>query len=148
MAIMGKYYMHYGRDFLPPRDLGRESARRMIHELMLDNMGICRFHRAWAEILIPDIVENIFGCRDAFLQSIRLTASRITSRNASVFWESERIQDLVFTFLKNKKQINGVGHDALNFWIEFFERDKHAAAYEFWYEMHKCIHETLREFPA
>jgi glyceraldehyde-3-phosphate dehydrogenase (ferredoxin) len=148
MAIVGKYYMHYGRGFLSPRELGRENARRMICELMLDDLGICRFHRAWAELLIPDIMENIFGCKDAFLQAVTLTASRITSRNASVFWESQRNMDMVFTFLKNKKDLDGVHHDELNHWIDFFERDKHAAAYEFWYEMHKGIHEMLREFPV
>ncbi len=148
MAIMGKYYMYYGRDFLPPRELGRENARRMLKELMLDNLGVCRFHRGWAETLIPDIVENIFGCGEAFLRSISLTASRITSRNASVFWESERSMDMVFTFLKNKKEIDGVNHPELNHWIDFFTRDKHAAAWEFWYEMHKGIHEMLREYPV
>ncbi len=148
MAIMGKYYMVYGRDFLPPRELGSKNADRMIQELMLDNLGICRFHRAWAETLMPDIVENLFGCRDAFLRSLRLTASRITSRNASVFWESQRNMDMVFTFLKNKKEIDGVNHQELDRWIEFFARDRHAAAYEFWYEMHKGSHETLREFPV
>jgi len=148
MAITGKYYMHYGRDFLPPRELGRENARRMLKELMLDNLGICRFHRAWAETLIPDIVENIFGEKEAFLIAINMTASRITSRNASVFWESERNMDMVFTFLKNKKEIDGASHPDLDHWIDFFIRDKHAAAYEFWYEMHKGIHEMLREYPA
>jgi glyceraldehyde-3-phosphate dehydrogenase (ferredoxin) len=148
MAIMGKYYMVYGRDFLPPRELGVENAHRMIQELMMDNLGVCRFHRAWAESLIPDIVENIFGQKDAFLKSLSLTASRITSRNASVFWESERNVDIVFTFLKNKKEIDGVNHPELDRWIDFFTRDKPAAAYEFWYEMHKGIHEVLREFPA
>jgi len=148
MAIMGKYYMVYGRNFLPPRELGGENARRMIQELMLDNLGVCRFHRAWAESLIPDIVENLFGQKDAFLKSLSLTASRITSRNASVFWESERNVDIVFTFLKNKKEIDGVNHPELDRWIDFFTRDKPAAAYEFWYEMHKGIHEVLREFPA
>ncbi|MEE4603245.1 MAG: aldehyde ferredoxin oxidoreductase, partial [Desulfobacteraceae bacterium] len=148
MAITGKYYMHYSRDFLPPRELGRENARRMLKELMLDNLGICRFHRAWAETLIPDIMENIFGEKDAFLSSLNMTASRITSRNASVFWESERNMDMVFTFLKNKKEIDGVSHPDLDHWIDFFIRDKHAAAYEFWYEMHKGIHEMLREYPA
>ncbi len=108
MAIMGKYYMYYGRDFFPPRELGRKNARRMIDELMLDNLGVCRFHRAWAEALIPDIMENIFGQKDAFLKSIRLTAGRITSRNASVFWESERNMDMVFIFLKNKKEMDHV----------------------------------------
>ena len=148
MAISGKYYMYYGRDFLPPRDLGRENARRMLKELMLDNLGICRFHRAWAETLIPDIMENIFGEKDAFLNSINMTASRITSRNASVFWESERNMDMVFTFLKNKKEIDGIRHPELDHWVDFFTRDKHAAAYEFWYEMHKGIHEMLREYPV
>jgi len=122
MAIMGKYYIYYGRDFMPPRELGRENARRMLQELMLDNLGICRFHRAWAETLLPDIVENIFGERDAFLRSISLTASRINSRNASVFWESERNMDVVFEFLKNKKEIDGVSHPELDRWIEFFTR--------------------------
>jgi glyceraldehyde-3-phosphate dehydrogenase (ferredoxin) len=148
MAITGKYYMHYGRDFLPPRELGRENARRMLKELMLDSLGICRFHRAWAETLIPDIVENIFGEKEAFLIPINMTASRITSRNASVFWESQRNMDMVFTFLKNKKEIDGIRHPELDHWIDFFTRDKHAAAYEFWYEMHKGIHEMLREYPA
>ncbi|MBU4053373.1 MAG: aldehyde ferredoxin oxidoreductase [Proteobacteria bacterium] len=148
MAIMGKYYMSYGREFLPPRELGKENARRMLKELMLDNLGFCRFHRAWAEDLLPDIVEKIFGCKDAFLRAISLTASRITSRNASVFWESERTLDMVFTFLKNQKEVHGVQNEDLNHWVEFFERDKSAAAYEFWYEMHKGIHELLREFPA
>lgn len=148
MAITGKYYMYYGRDFLPPRELGRENARRMLKELMLDNLGFCRFHRTWAETLLPDIVENLFGEKDAFLRSITLTASRITSRNASVFWESERNMDMVFEFLKNKKQIDGVSHPELDRWIAFFTRDKHAAAYEFWYDMHKGIHEMLREYPV
>ena len=148
MAISGKYYMHYGRDFLPPRELGRENARRMLKELMLDNLGICRFHRAWAEMLIPDIVENIFGEKDAFLNSINMTASRITSRNASVFWESERNMDMVSTFLKNKKEIGGDSHPELDHWVDFFTRDKHTAAYEFWYEMHKGIHEMLQEYPV
>jgi glyceraldehyde-3-phosphate dehydrogenase (ferredoxin) len=116
--------------------------------LMLDNLGICRFHRAWAETLLPDIMENIFGERDAFLRSISLTASRITSRNASVFWESERNMDMVATFLKNKKQIDKTKHPELDRWVEFFTRDKHAAAYEFWYEMHKGSHELLQEFPG
>ena len=148
MAITGKYYMYYGRDFLPPRELGRENARRMLKELMLDNLGICRFHRAWAEALIPDIVENIFGEKDAFLRSLSLTAGRITSRNASVFWESQRSMDMVFTFLQNKKKIDGVNHVELDRWIDWLTRDKHAAAYEFWYEMHKGIHESLREYPV
>ncbi|MDZ7667866.1 MAG: hypothetical protein U5K27_21460 [Desulfotignum sp.] len=39
----------------------------MLHELMLDNLGVCRFHRAWAEELMPDIIEKIYGLKDRFL---------------------------------------------------------------------------------
>ncbi len=147
MAIMGKYYMHYGNDFLPPRELGKKCAQRMLKELLLDNMGICRFHRAWAEEMVPEIMEKIFGCKEAFLRSIALTAGRITSRNSSVFWESARNIDMIHTFLKNKKEIEVVQNEQLDHWLTLFNQDKHAAAYEFWYEMHKGIHETLREFP-
>jgi glyceraldehyde-3-phosphate dehydrogenase (ferredoxin) len=147
MATMGRYYMYYGDAFLPPRELGRECARRMLKELMLDNLGICRFHRAWAEDLMPDIVERIFGCKDALLRVTHLTASRITSRNASIFWESERNVDMVVSFLNKKKDEGGADDEGLMHWIDFFNRDKAGAAYEFWYEMHKGIHEHLREFP-
>lgn len=148
MAISGKYYMHYGRDFIEPRALGRENAHRMLQELMLDNLGFCRFHRAWAEELMPDIVEKIFGLKDRFLESIRLTASRITSRNAAIFWESERNIDLVAGFLKNKQTVDRIQDPDLNRWVVLFDQDKHQAAFEFWYEMHKGVHEKLREFPV
>ena len=80
---------------------------------MFDNLGICRFHRAWAEDLLPDVVGRLLGCREEVLRSVRLTASRITSRNASIFWESERNADLVRVFLKNKKEVDGLDHQDL-----------------------------------
>jgi len=146
MAIMGKYYMNYGKDFIPPRKLGNENANRMIHELVLDNLGICRFHRAWAEDIMPDIIEKLFGLKQQFLRSIKLTATRINSRNASVFWESERNVDMVFMFLKKQLHDDGVDNPELKQWVERFEKDKFQAALDFWYEIHKGIHETLREF--
>lgn len=56
MAIMGKYYVFYEDVFLPPRELGRANARRFEQELMLDMFGMCRFHRKWAEEMIPEII--------------------------------------------------------------------------------------------
>jgi glyceraldehyde-3-phosphate dehydrogenase (ferredoxin) len=31
-------------------------------------------------------------------------------------------------------------------WIDRFDKDKSEAALHFWYEVHKGIHESLREF--
>ncbi|MBN2776549.1 MAG: hypothetical protein JXR36_02840 [Bacteroidales bacterium] len=147
MGIMGKYYNDYGRVFIEPRELGRISADRMKKELMLDNIGICRFHRAWAEDILPDIVEKLFGDKECYLQAIDLAASRINSRNSSVFWESERNMDYVHTFFK-KKYEEDQSDKKLNEWLMRFNADKHQAAYDFWYEIHKGIHESLRDFPV
>lgn len=146
MAIMGKYYMYYGKDFVSPRQLGRENAKRMLNELVMDNLGMCRFHRAWAEDILPEVIDQLYGLKDKFNRSILLTASRINSRNASTFWESERNIDFVYAFLKKKKEVDGVNNPELDRWIRYFEDDKRNAALDFWYDIHKGIHESLLEF--
>jgi glyceraldehyde-3-phosphate dehydrogenase (ferredoxin) len=146
MAIMGKYYMYYGRDFKPPRQLGRENAARLMKELIMDNLGMCRFHRVWAEDILPDVIGSLYGLKDEFLRSLMLTASRINSRNSSIFWESERNIDFVHIFLKKKKEIDGVNDPELDKWLEAFAKDRRNAALDFWYEVHKGIHESLLEF--
>lgn len=146
MAIMGKYYMYYGNDFFPPRELGRQDAERLRQELVLDNLGICRFHRKWAEDMMPEVVESLYGMQEEFLENITFTASRINSRNASTFWETERNIDLVYTFLKRKQVVENNSDPELVKWIEYFENDKQEAALSFWYDMHKGILESLREF--
>jgi glyceraldehyde-3-phosphate dehydrogenase (ferredoxin) len=147
MGIMGKYYNDYGREFISPRKLGQLSATRMKKEFILDNLGICRFHRAWAEDIMPDIVQELFGDKECFLKAIDMAASRINSRNSSVFWESERNMDYVHTFLKKKQELVS-DNEELNMWVAKFNTNKHEASYDFWYEIHKGIHESLREFPV
>ncbi len=146
MAIMGKYYMHYGTDFLPPRELGRYCAGRLRKELNMDNAGICRFHRAWAEEMMPDVMESLYGLRAQFLQANAICASRINSRNAGVFWESELNVDFVLAFLKRKRDVDGEAHPDLAHWIERFERDRKDASLDYWFEIRKGIDESLRDF--
>ena len=146
MVIMGKYYMYYGQDFYPPRELGRKCAERLMGELVLDNLGVCRFHRSWAEEMMPEIMDSLYGLKREYLENNRITASRINSRNSSVFWESQRNIDLVTSFLERKHLLEGNNDPELVRWIEFFKKDRIEAAIAFWYETHKGIQETLREF--
>jgi len=146
MPIMGKYYMYYGNEFVPPRELGRKNAQRMVKELLMDNTGFCRFHRGWVEEMLPDIIGSLYGMKDAYLERILITASRINSRNSSVFWESERNIDFVHAFLKRKRDVDGEKSPEFLAWLDAFEKDRHEAALNFWYEMHKGAHESLREF--
>jgi glyceraldehyde-3-phosphate dehydrogenase (ferredoxin) len=146
MAIMGKYYMHYGNEFLPPRKLGQKNAERFVQELIVDNLGFCRFHRGWAEEMLPDIVESIYGKKEQFLKRVKSTAARINSRNSSIFWESDRNIDFVHTFLKRLHEVENNQDPELIHWLDYFNKNRREAAQDYWYEIHKGISESLREF--
>ena len=146
MAIMGKYYMHYGTDFLPPRKLGQACAQRFKKELLLDNAGLCRFHRGWGEDMIPEAIEALYGKKQAYLDSVAVAASRINSRNAGVYWESRRNIDFVRTFLERAKSADGNSDAELARWLEAFNQNPDAAALDFWFELRKGIDESLRDF--
>lgn len=143
MPIMGKYYMYYGNEFLPPRELGRTCANRMVAEFIMDNSGICRFHRKWAEEMMPEIIGSLFGSKEDFKQKIFAAATHINGRNASVFWESEKNRDFVFHFLKRKHEVDGESSKELKRWLDSFTQNKEAAALDFWHEIKKGINETL-----
>jgi len=146
MAIMGKYYMYYGQDFIAPRELGKLGAARLRGELIMDNLGICRFHRNWAEEMMPEIIDSLYGLKQQFIENNHITASRINSRNSSMFWEPDRNIDIVYNFLKRKHILENNNDIELIKWMNFFEKNKHEAALSFWYEMHMGIQESLREF--
>ena len=145
MTIMGKYYMVYSNDFIPPRDLGRKCAERLKKELILDNLGICRFHRGWAEELLPEVMGSLYNRKEQFLHAVNVLASRLNSRNCPVFWESERNIDFIHTFLIRKRNVDNDPSPDLAEWIVKFEKDKVEAAKEFWYESLKGIDESLLE---
>ena len=146
MAVMGKYYMFYGPEFYPPRLLGRVCAERMKAELVMDNLGVCRFHRGWAEEMLPEIIQSLYGQKEAFLERIAVTASRINSRNASGYWESERNLDFLITYLRRRRDVDGDKDPRLEEWITSFEKDRNEAGLSWWYEMKKGIDESLRAF--
>ena len=146
MAIMGKYYMHYGNDFLPPRELGRASAERFKKELAMDNAGLCRFHRAWGEEMMAEAIGSVYGLKDEYLAAVSIAASRINSRNAAVFWESEADVQLVSTFLGRKRGVEGDASPELGKWLAAFESAPAEAALSWWFEMRKGIDESLRDF--
>ncbi|MCB5276759.1 MAG: aldehyde ferredoxin oxidoreductase [Candidatus Cloacimonetes bacterium] len=143
MPAMGRYYMYYGDQYFSPRYLGKVNADRMKTELMLDNLGVCRFHRAWAEEMLPEIIRELFGLHKKFELNCHITARRINCRNASVFWESERSIDYVHQALL--KMACRQNDDDLRHWLMRFAEDKKAAAFDFWYEIRKGIDESLQE---
>ncbi|KIH77728.1 glyceraldehyde-3-phosphate ferredoxin oxidoreductase [Geoalkalibacter ferrihydriticus] len=146
MAIAGKYYMIYSDDFIAPRTLGRMCAERMKKELILDNLGMCRFHRGWAEEMLPEVMGSLYDCKEQFERSIEVLAGRIHSRNSPIFWESQRNIDFLHTFLKRKHEGGEVSDPRLGEWLARFDADQGEAAREFWYQTLMGIDESLREF--
>lgn len=144
MPAMGRYYMHYAPQYFEPRFLGRINVDRMKAELLLDNLGICRFHRAWAEEMLPEIVETLFGKGSDLLLNAHITARRINCRNASVFWESERSIDFVYQYLLRQTELD-CNDPSLEYWLVRFTENKHEAALDYWYEIRKGIDESLGE---
>jgi len=146
MAIMGKYYMHYGSDFLPPRELGRACAERLKKELAMDDAGLCRFHRAWGEEMMAEAIGLVYGKKEEYLEAVKVAASRINSRNAAVYWESEADLSFVRSFLVRRRDVEKDASPELVRWIAAFDADPKEAALDFWFEMRKGIDESLRDF--
>jgi glyceraldehyde-3-phosphate dehydrogenase (ferredoxin) len=102
MPMMGKYFVYYGVDYLPPRELGKKCVERMIYELYSENSGICRFHRKWVEAIVDEIIEAHYKYPVNYKPHQFDLARQIFEREGDtvVFWESERTVDIIWQFLE------------------------------------------------
>lgn len=148
MPIMGKYYVYYGSEFLPPKTLGRRNVERMTYELFSDNTGICRFHRQWAESLTDEILQAHYGLEVDYKRHQFELARAIHEREAAkgVPWESARVADLLLGFLEYWRD-NGLQDPELNLWLERFQMDKQAAASAFWLDIYRGQEEAFASGP-
>lgn len=140
MPLMGKYYVDYSVEFIPPEELGRKHVARWVYELFSDNSGICRFHRKWAETVTDEILEAHYDLDLDYKQRQFDLAHAIYQREhvKAVRWESARIADLIEGFLR-QWQRDGLDDPTLNDWITRFEEDKPTAACDFWNKIQRGI---------
>lgn len=134
VPIMGRYYLDYDYEWKPPRELGRSCAERMVKELMLDNYGMCRFHRGWAERLLPDIVGRVLGRAADPVAHHRRLAGALAADNRARPWETDRVVALIHGYLAKYRQ-DGPPEPELDRWLARFARDPRAAARAYWQEM-------------
>jgi glyceraldehyde-3-phosphate dehydrogenase (ferredoxin) len=147
MAVMGKYYVHYGADFLPPGELGRACAERMIAEITTDNAGVCRFHRGWSEQLWPKIVNGHFGTDIDYPAHHERLAKNIHRQGQPVYWESQRISKMLHGYLRRiRETVPGDPH--LRDWLNRFEADRKSAARAYWDELCAGIDQRMEEIPG
>lgn len=146
MPMMGKYYVYYEGKFMPPYDLGRKNVERMTYELFSDNSGICRFHRKWAESITDEILNAHYGLNVNYKQHQFELAREIHKDESpkSVYWESERVGDLILTFLEQWER-HGLKEPALIEWLERFRQDKPAASQAWWKEVLRGIQDAFND---
>jgi glyceraldehyde-3-phosphate dehydrogenase (ferredoxin) len=144
MPIMGKYFQCYERITVNPYELGKINIDRMIKEFYSDNAGCCRFHRGWIEDLVEDIIDKHYKQKINFYEHHKKLVQMINWDNKSVFWESERVIDIIFEFIK--KFLKEKPDDkAAKEWVEKFEKDKLKAAREYWEEIRRGINDALKD---
>ncbi|HEY9077068.1 MAG TPA: aldehyde ferredoxin oxidoreductase N-terminal domain-containing protein [Anaerolineaceae bacterium] len=146
MPMMGKYYVYYGLDFVPPKQLGKQCVYRMIYELFNDNSGVCRFHRKWVETIIDEIISAHYDFPVNYIaHQFRLARQIYEHEKASIrFWENERTIDLIYHHLDGWRK-RGLQDEQLIFWIDQFEHDKWQAARNYWGEILSGIEEAFNE---
>lgn len=149
MPMMGKYFVYYGVDFLPPFELGRKNVERMTYELFNENSGICRFHRKWSELITDEILSAHYDLKIDYKAHQFNLSKEIFVREGpkAVPWESERVIDLIFGYLEQWER-DGLKNPALDEWLARFRADKFAAAKAYWREVRRGIEAAFAEGAA
>lgn len=149
MPMMGKYFVYYDLLFLDPYALGRKNVERMTYELFNENSGICRFHRKWSELITDEILRAHYGLEVDYKAHQFELARQIFERESpkAVFWQSERVIDMVVGFLESWEGV-GLKDPALREWLARFRADKAAAARAYWDEIRRGIADAFADGPA
>ncbi|MBI3070829.1 MAG: aldehyde ferredoxin oxidoreductase [Deltaproteobacteria bacterium] len=142
MPLMGKYFCYYGYDYHAPREVGRRNAERMVKEIALDNLGMCRFHRGWAEELLADIINEHMKTAVNFTAHHAALSARLAEMAKVRPWESARTRDIIGAYLA--KHVREDEKDATCAdWARRFREDGEAAARAYWDELWAGAREGL-----
>ncbi|MFN3804446.1 MAG: aldehyde ferredoxin oxidoreductase N-terminal domain-containing protein [Pyrobaculum sp.] len=121
MYIQGRYWSNYNPTVMPPEEFARSSYERALAEAYIDNAGICRFHRGWAEPLLADLYA-LAGVKPPNLYRELAYYSKLAGAEPMP-WESKRARELVSTLAMEV----GAGvkfenyDDYYEWWIRFKE---------------------------
>ncbi|UXD21601.1 aldehyde:ferredoxin oxidoreductase [Ignicoccus pacificus DSM 13166] len=134
LYVLGRYWTNYTPTFADPKSFAESSFRRAIKELLIDNSGICRFHRRWAEKLLPKMYEEVYESPvdEEYARSIYKEIAIYNKKAGAepVPWETKKTYDLVATMAEN------MGSE----WAEKFRRGEGIA---WWKEFKQRVDELI-----
>ncbi len=148
MPMMGKYFVYYGFDYLPPFELGKRCVERMVYELYSENSGVCRFHRKWVEAIVDEIITAHYHFPvDYKAHQFELAVQIFQHEGAQVHpWQSERTIDIIWQYLEKWDRLN-LKDASLQAWLWRFRQDKWAASQAYWQELYAGIQAAFKAGP-
>ncbi|WP_069807293.1 aldehyde ferredoxin oxidoreductase N-terminal domain-containing protein [Vulcanisaeta thermophila] len=100
MYVLGRYWTNYTPTFMDPRDFAKSSLERAIAEALIDDAGLCRFHRGWAEPILGKLYVEITGMKPNTNLYREIAEYSIKAGAEPRPWEGERTRDLVSTMAR------------------------------------------------
>jgi len=138
LYVLGKYWTVYSGVFMEPEEFAVKSLDRAFYELMIENLGVCRFHRGWAEKTMPVILEKYYGIPGALDRAkktyIQIAKYQKLAGATPKMWDSKRIVEFM------AKAAEEYGNSK---WAELFKKDMYAAAEEWWTRFYRKVEEVL-----
>ena len=136
LVVLGKYWTVYSGVFMEPEEFASKSIERAIYEALIADMGLCRFHRGWAEKAIPVILEKYYGVEKP-LEKTRELYKKIAEYQKlagalPVFWDSGKIIDFMALAAEEYGNVE---------WGGKFKVNKEAAAREWWERFYRKLEE-------
>ncbi|MEZ0248193.1 MAG: aldehyde ferredoxin oxidoreductase N-terminal domain-containing protein [Thermoproteus sp.] len=99
MYVQGKYWTNYNPTFMPPEEFAKTAYDRAVMEALIEDAGICRFHRGWAEPIVEDLFKLTGWQLDRGVYK-KFAEYSIKAGADPRPWESKRAMDVVSTMAR------------------------------------------------
>ncbi|MET1160662.1 MAG: aldehyde ferredoxin oxidoreductase N-terminal domain-containing protein [Thermoprotei archaeon] len=137
LPVLGRYWTLYKGVFTDPEEFAQKAFERAIRELAVDNAGMCRFHRGWAEPVL-DNLHKLYGV-ESYYKKMKKTYRLIVKYQDlagvnPVFWDSRKIIDFM---------ANAAAEYGNEKWSSKFALNKEKAAHEWWTKFYNKFKELL-----
>lgn len=122
LYVLGRYWTNYANVFMKPEDYAKSALDRAIKESLIDDAGICRFHRGWAEPILDRLYSEVVGMKPNYDLYRQIAEYSIKAKAQPVPWESARAADVVATLareLGSKEWVFEKKEDYVEWWSRF-----------------------------
>ncbi len=141
LFVLGRYWTNYSPTFMTPEEYAKSAYERALKEYLIDNAGICRFHRGWAEKILDKLYRELWGIEIDLIKHAKEVYKKIAeyakkAKAEPVFWETKKSRDLVATIAVE------VGVEE---WTKKFSEKPEETAREWWDRFYKKIAELVEQ---